>query len=220
MVVDLVKNEGYSDMGKYVGPVCRLCRREGAKLFLKGSRCHTKSCSFEKRDTPPGMHKWKRGKVSEYGQRLREKQKVKRYYGVYETQFINTFREAERQQGNTGENLLRLLERRLDNVVCKANFAASTSQARQLIVHGHIRVNGRKLTIPSYLIREGDVIEPMDKEKSKKLIKECLESSSDNAPSWLEMSKEAATAKVVQMPTRDEIGIEVKEQMIVEFCSR
>ncbi len=207
-------------MGRHVSAVCKLCRREGMKLFLKGSRCQTKSCSFERRDTPPGQHKWKRGKISEYGVRLREKQKLKRYYGVYQTQFMNTYREAERQKGNTGENLLVLLERRLDNVVRRANLAHSRAQARQLVTHGHIAINGRKLDIPSYLVKVGDVITVVGKEVSQKLISAIAESAPEDAPSWLEVSKSPASARVVELPNRSEVTLEIREQLIVEFCSR
>jgi len=208
-------------MGRYVGPVCRLCRREGAKLFLKGSRCHTKLCSYEKRETPPGMHNWRRGKISEYGQRLREKQKLKRYYGIYDKQFRSYFYKAENQSGNTGENLIVLLERRLDNAVCRGKFAHSRRHARQLIGHGHLLVNGKKVTIPSYIIQEGDVIQVRDKENSKKVVQEVLESSATrDLPSWLELAQETPAIKIVQLPVRSEIQIEIREQMIVEFCSR
>lgn len=207
-------------MGRYTGPVCRLCRREGTKLFLKGDRCQGGKCSLERRDRPPGMHNWRRGKISEYGQRLREKQKVKRYYGVYETQFKNYFKIAAKQKGNTGENLLTLLERRLDNVVCRAGFAYSRPQSRQIIAHGHICVNGKKLDIPSYLVKEGDVISVRKKESSEKLVKTICENHSAEAPSWIEKTPDNVEFKVVSLPVRNEISIKIDEQLIVEFCSR
>ena len=207
-------------MGRYTGPVCKKCRREGAKLFLKGDRCNSGKCGLERRDRPPGMHHWRRGKVSEYGQRLREKQKVKRYYGVYETQFKNYFALASKQKGNTGELLLVLLERRLDNVVCRGGLAFSRPQARQFIGHGHFLVNGKKVDIPSYLIKEGDVITVKPKDNVQKLIKEVYDACTAEAPSWIEKTPDKAEIKVVNMPARSEIQIEIQEQMIVEFCSR
>ena len=162
-------------MARYTGPKCRLCRREGAKLFLKGSRCDTARCAFERRDFPPGMRSWGRRKVTPYGLQLREKQKVKRYYGVLERQFRLAFKRAERARGNTGENLLLTLERRLDNVVACVGFAASRSGARQMIRHGHILVNGRRVTIPSQEVAPGDEITVANREKSKALVQANLE---------------------------------------------
>lgn len=205
-------------MGRYTGATCRLCRRESVQLYLKGHRCYSKQCDVS---SPPGMHNWRRSKLSEFGKRLREKQKVKRYYGIYERQFKNYFKIASNEKGNTGENLLVLLERRLDNVVCRGQFATSRATARQLITHGHLLVNGKKVDIPSYLVKDGDVIEPRKKESSKNAVEKNIEAPVPaGVPSWLELSKEAPSIKVVQKPVRDEIQIEVQEQMIVEFCSR
>ncbi|MGE5297413.1 MAG: 30S ribosomal protein S4 [Solirubrobacterales bacterium] len=210
-------------MGRYVGPSCRICRREGMKLFLKGSKCETAKCQVERRQRSlaPGMHGWRKGRLSEYGVRLREKQKIKRYYGVYEQQFMRLFKEAARLPGNTGENLLQLLERRLDNVVYKLNFAASRKAARQLITHGHVHVNGRKVDIPDYIIKIGDKLTLKDSEKSLKRVKEQLESNPNFATQgWLQLDREKPAATVVALPTRPDIQIPVEEQLVVEFCSR
>lgn len=205
-------------MGRYTGPTCRLCRREGTQLYLKGHRCYTKECKL---DSPPGMHNWRKGKLSEFGRRLREKQKVKRYYGIMERQFKSYFEKAEKMPGNTGENLLVLHERRLDNVVCRGHFAHSRSSARQLIAHGNILVNGKKIDIPSYLVKVGDVITPKQKDKIKALVQGNVDNPVPAAiPSWLEVSNEALTIKVVQQPSREEIQINIEDQLIVEFCSR
>ena len=210
-------------MGRYVGPSCRICRREGMKLFLKGTKCETAKCQVERRQRSlaPGMHGWRRGRLSEYGVRLREKQKIKRYYGVYEQQFMRLFREASRLPGNTGQNLLQLLERRLDNVVYKLNFAASRKAARQLIAHGHIRINGRKVDIADYIMKIGDKISIKDSEKSLKRVKEQLESNPNfTTQGWLQLDREKPAATVVALPTRPDIQIPVEEQLVVEFCSR
>lgn len=210
-------------MGRYVGPSCRICRREGMKLFLKGSKCETAKCQVERRQRSlaPGMHGWRKGRLSEYGVRLREKQKIKRYYGVYEQQFMRLFREAARLPGNTGENLLQLLERRLDNVVYKLNFAASRKAARQLITHGHIRINGRKVDVADYIMKIGDKITIKDSEKSLKRVKAQLESNPNfTTQGWLQLDREKPAATVVALPTRPDIQIPVEEQLVVEFCSR
>ncbi|HSW01893.1 MAG TPA: 30S ribosomal protein S4 [Sedimentisphaerales bacterium] len=210
-------------MGRYTGPSCRICRREGMKLFLKGTKCETAKCQVERRQRSlaPGMHGWRKGRLSEYGVRLREKQKIKRYYGVYEQQFIRMFHEASRLPGNTGENLLQLLERRLDNVVYKLNFAGSRKAARQLITHGHIRINGRKVDVADYIMKIGDKITVKDSEKSLKRIKEQLESNPNfTTQGWLQLDREKPAATVVAMPTRPDIQIPVEEQLVVEFCSR
>ena len=208
-------------MGRHTGPVCRLCRREGMKLFLKGARCETAKCSVSRREYPPGMHSWRRGKFSAYGTQLREKQKLKRAYGLFEKQFRLYFAEAERKQGNTGENLLILLERRLDNVIYVLGFALSRAQGRQLIAHGHITVNGRRVDIPSYSVRPGDVIEPYASEKSKQLIRGYLEQSEERQmPGWLERSTDPPKGSVVNMPTRDDVTLPVQEQLVVEFSSK
>ncbi|HQI27376.1 MAG TPA: 30S ribosomal protein S4 [Sedimentisphaerales bacterium] len=210
-------------MGRYTGPSCRICRREGMKLFLKGTKCETAKCQVERRQRSlaPGMHGWRKGRLSEYGVRLREKQKIKRYYGVYERQFMRMFHEASRLPGNTGENLLQLLERRLDNVVYKLNFAASRKAARQLITHGHIRINGRKIDIADYIMKIGDKITVKDSEKSLKRVKEQLESNPNfTTQGWLQLDREKPAATVVALPTRPDVQIPVEEQLVVEFCSR
>jgi len=210
-------------MGRYLGSSCKYCRREAMKLMLKGVRCETAKCPVEKkqRNLSPGMHSWRRGRASEYGVRLREKQKVKRYYGLLERQFMRYFHEAERMKGNTGEILLQLLERRLDNVLYKLNFAPSRKAARQLITHGHIYVKGRKVNISDYTIKVGDKITVKGSEKSKKKIKGQLESNPNfTTQSWLQVDSEKPEATIVALPTRDDIQIPVQEQLIVEFCSR
>lgn len=210
-------------MGRYLGSSCKHCRREAMKLMLKGVRCETAKCPIEKkqRNLTPGMHSWRRGRASEYGVRLREKQKVKRYYGLLERQFMRYFHEAERMKGNTGEILLQLLERRLDNVLYKLNFAPSRKAARQIITHGHIYVEGRKVNIGDYTIKVGDKITVKGSEKSKKKIKGQLESNPNfTTQSWLQVNSEKPEATVVALPTRDDIQIPVQEQLIVEFCSR
>ncbi len=210
-------------MGRYLGPSCRRCRREGMKLMLKGGRCETAKCPIEKkqRNLAPGMHAWRRGRTSEYAVRLREKQKVKRYYGVLEKQFMRYFHKAERMKGNTGETLLQLLERRLDNVVYKLNFAASRKAARQLISHGHIYVNGHKVDISDYTTKVGDKITLKSSDKSTNKVKQQLESNPNfSAQSWLQLVREKPEATVVALPSRDDIQIPVEEQLVVEFCSR
>ncbi|MCK4913666.1 MAG: 30S ribosomal protein S4 [Planctomycetes bacterium] len=210
-------------MGRYLGSSCKYCRREGVKLMLKGIRCETAKCPIEKkqRNLAPGMHSWRRGRASEYGVRLREKQKVKRYYGLYDGQFMRYFHEAERIKGNTGQILLQLLERRLDNVVYKLNFAASRKSARQLILHGHVYVNGRKVNISDRTVKIGDRITLKKSDKSAKRVKEQLESNPNFVvQSWLQLDREKPEATIVAMPTRDDIQIPVDEQLVVEFCSR
>jgi len=210
-------------MGRYLGSSCKQCRREGMKLMLKGIRCETAKCPIEKkqRNLGPGMHGWRKGRSSDYGVRLREKQKIKRYYGLLDRQFMRCFMQAERIKGNTGENLLQLLERRLDNVVYKLNFAPSRKSARQLIAHGHIYVNGRKNNISDYTTKIGDKITVKKSEKSSKRIKEQLESNPNfTTQGWLQLSREGCEATVVAFPTRDDIQIPVDEQFVVEFCSR
>ncbi len=210
-------------MGRYLGSSCKLCRREGVKLMLKGIRCETAKCPVEKkqRNLAPGMHGWRRGRYSEYAVRLREKQKVKRYYGLFERQFMRYFHKAERLKGNTGETLLQLLERRLDNVVYKLNFAPSRKAARQLIAHGHIHVNGRKVDIPDYTTGVGDKITVKGSNKSLKKIKEQLDTNPNfAAQNWLQLSREKPEATIVALPDRADIQIPVEEQLVVEFCSR
>ena len=210
-------------MGRYLGSSCKNCRREGMKLMLKGIRCETAKCPVEKkqRNLAPGMHGWRRGRASEYAVRLREKQKVKRYYGLLERQFMRYFHKAERTKGNTGETLLQLLERRLDNVVYKLNFAPSRKAARQLISHGHIYVNQRKVDISDYTTKIGDKIMVKGSERSLKRIKEQLETNPNfTTQGWLQLARDRAEATIVALPTRDDVQIPVEEQLVVEFCSR
>ena len=210
-------------MGRYLGSSCKQCRREGMKLMLKGVRCETAKCPIEKkqRNLGPGMHGWRKGRSSDYGVRLREKQKIKRYYGLLDKQFMKCFQKAERIKGNTGENLLQLLEMRLDNVVYKLNFAPSRKASRQLICHGHVYVNGRKVNISDYTTKIGDKITVKKSDKSSKKIKEQLESNPNfTTQGWLQLSRENIEATVVALPTRDDIQIPVEEQFVVEFCSR
>ena len=210
-------------MGRYLGSSCKHCRREGVKLMLKGIRCETAKCPVEKkqRNLAPGIHGWRRGRASEFGVRLREKQKVKRYYGILEQQFMRFYRRAERGKGNTGEVLLQLLERRLDNVVYKLNFAPSRKAARQLITHGHVRVNGRKVDIGDYTTKIGDKITIKGSDKSIKKVKEQLESNPNfTTQGWLQLSREKPEATIVALPSRDDVQIPVEEQLVVEFCSR
>ena len=211
-------------MGRYLGPVCRLCRREGMKLMLKGGRCETAKCAMERqwRSQPPGMQAWRRRrrKASNYGVRLREKQKVKRYYGVFERQFMLYFRRAERMKGNTGDALLSLLERRLDNVVAKLGFAPSHRAARVGVAHGHFYVNGRRLSRPSYLVKPGDRISVKPSERSKKFIRQALGEGAPPVQPWLNVDPERLEASVEAMPTREDVQIPVEEQLIIEMCSR
>jgi small subunit ribosomal protein S4 len=206
-------------MARYTGPSCKLCRREGVKLFLKGDRCLSDKCALAKRATPPGQHGAARKKVEEYGRQLREKQKAKRYYGVAEKQFKNYYTIADRKEGQAGENLLVLLERRLDNVVYRMGMAASRKEARQLVRHGHFTVNGKKANIPSILIKAGDVVavKSMDSEKLKALIAE-LETKT--APKWLDVDKTNATAKVLAITTREDVDFPFEEQLIIELYSK
>lgn len=208
-------------MARYTESVCRLCRREGLKLYLKGDRCYTPKCAVERRAYAPGQHGQGRKKVSEYGLQLREKQKARRMYGILEGQFRRYFEKAERQKGITGENLLRLLERRLDNVIYRLGFGASRNESRQLVRHGHFTVNGRKVNIPSYMIRVGDVIAVRDKSKESPRVKELLERAGDRTPpAWLELEADQARARVVDLPTREQIDAPVREHLIVELYSR
>jgi len=208
-------------MARYTGPVCRLCRREGVKLFLKGDRCYSGKCAIEKRSYAPGQHGQRRSKQSEYGLQLREKQKARRIYGVLEGQFETYFDKAERKKGVTGENLLVLLESRFDNVVYRAGFAASRNQARQFVRHNHFTVNGQKANIPSMELKVGDVIQLKDKSKNSALIKELADNlGTKNPPAWLELDVDNLSAKVVRMPSKEDIDIPVEEQMIVELYSK
>ncbi|MDR7417178.1 MAG: 30S ribosomal protein S4 [Armatimonadota bacterium] len=208
-------------MGRYTGSVCRLCRREGVKLYLKGEKCYTDKCPLVKRPYPPGMHAGSvRRKASEYGLRLREKQKLRRIYGVYERQFRRYFEEAAKAKGVTGTRLLQLLETRLDNVVYRLGLASSRKEARQAIVHGHIAVDGRKVTIPSYQVRPGQTIGLTGRGRHNERIQVLLESRSTRPPSWLEFDPETATGRVLALPSREEIDVPVQEQLVVEFYSR
>ena len=208
-------------MARYTGPVCRLCRREGAKLYLKGDRCYSDSCSFTKRSYAPGQHGQARKKVSEYGLQLREKQRARRVYGVLEGQFRTYFDKADGQKGITGENLLVLLERRLDNVVYRLGFAASRTQARQLVRNRHFTVNGKRVDIPSYQIKPGDVIQVKETSKQSPLIKEIAEAvTTKTTPAWLEVQAEEMIGKIVRYPNRDEIDTPIQEHLIVELYSR
>ena len=208
-------------MARYTGSVCRLCRREGAKLFLKGTRCYTKKCSFERRPTPPGQHGVRRRKMGEFGIQLREKQKVRRVYGVLERQFRNYYRDAESHAGVTGEALLQSLETRLDNVVFRLGFGASRPQARQLVAHGHFAVNGVPTDVPSYALKPGDRIEVREGRKSReafKVIKETLRSH--QAPEWLSLDGAKMAGSVVSIPRRDQMPLDLSEQLVVEYYSR
>ena len=208
-------------MARYKGPVCKLCRREGEKLYLKGARCYSEKCSFDRRPYAPGDNGQGRRKVSEYGLQLREKQKVRRMYGIMEKQFRNYFEEAEMQGGVTGENFLRLLERRLDNVVYRMGFASSRSEARQFVLHGHIKVNGRKVNIPSYRVDESDVISVKDSSRKLQRFKDIFEFNAEiTPPSWLSVDLEKAEGTVVSMPEREDIDHPIEEHLIVEFYSR
>ncbi len=212
-------------MGRYIGPVCKLCRAERTKLFLKGSKCLTDKCPLERRPYPPGQHgPNKPAKMTSYGAQLREKQKVKRFYGVMERQFRRYFEMAEKQRGKTGDNLLILLERRLDNVVYRLGFAYSRRHARQLVSHGHILVNGRKVDIPSYLVKEGDEISfkprSAQNENIKAMIEDLKNTRASSVPSWLETDWDNMKGRVVSLPTRDDVSLPVEEHLIVELYSK
>ena len=207
-------------MARYTGAVCKLCRREGKKLFLKGARCYTGKCAFERRQYAPGQHGQSRKKTSEYGVQLRAKQQAKRYYGIQEGQFHKYFLMAERRQGVTGENLLRICESRLDNIVYLLGWANSRAEARQLVTHGHFTVNGKKVDIPSYLTKAGDEVAIKDKSKESDKFKSLRESDGRPVPQWLDLNAEAATAKIVALPDREQIATPVEEHLIVEFYSK
>lgn len=211
-------------MARYTGPVCKLCRREGSKLLLKGDRCFTPKCVMEpnKRPYPPGQHQQqRRRKVSEFGMQLREKQKAKHIYGVLEKQFRKLFAEAERRQGATGENLLQLLETRLDNVVYRLGFADSRRQSRQLVRHGHFEVNGRKTDIPSFLVKPGDVISVQERSRKLEPFTRAMENiASKTIPSWLSIDPASMTGRAISAPSRADIDAALNEQLIVEYYSR
>ena len=208
-------------MARYTKSVCRLCRRENLKLFLKGERCYTEKCAIDRRNYAPGQHGQSRKKFSDYGAQLREKQKVKRLYGLLENQFRNTFKEADRQKGITGEILLTLLERRLDNTVYRLGFANSRNEARQFVRHNHFMVNQAKVNIPSFLVKPGDVIELREKSKKVVHILEALEGvARRGVPQWLELDKEQMKGSVKALPTREDITIPIQEKLIVELYSK
>ena len=208
-------------MARYTDAVCRLCRREGQKLFLKGDRCYTDKCAVTRRAYAPGQHGQGRSKASEYGTQLREKQKAKRYYGILEKQFEGYFEMASKKQGKTGENLLSILETRLDNVAYTLGFAMSRAEARQLVRHGHIKVDGKKVNIPSYLVKPGMTITLKDSSRGLDKIKANVEANAfRQPPKWLEYDAENLTAKVIAQPARDDIDFPIEEQLIVEFYSK
>ena len=207
-------------MAKYTDAKCRLCRREGGKLFLKGDKCYKTSCPFEKRPVAPGQHGADRKKVSEYGKQLREKQKTKRIYGVLEGQFRAYYEKADRMKGITGENMLSLLERRLDNVVFRMGIGSSRSQARQLVTHAHFTVNGKNVNIASYSVKVGDVVAVKESKKDNKYFTEIKSMKIGNMPKWLEFNPETLEGKILALPQRDDIDITIAEHMIVELYSK
>ena len=208
-------------MARYTGPSCKLCRREGTKLFLKGDRCTSSKCALEHRSTAPGQHGAARKKVSEYGVHFREKQKARRYYGVLETQFRNYYAEAERMEGITGQNLLTLLERRFDNVVYRMGMAASRKEARQLVLHGHFTLNGKNVNIPSLIVKTGDVISVKEASRASVKIKALAEDlATKTAPKWLDVDKNGLSVKVATLPARDDVDFDFNEQLIVELYSK
>ena len=208
-------------MARYTGAVCRLCRREGTKLYLKGERCYSDKCSLNKRQYAPGQHGQGRKKLSEYGVQLREKQKARRYYGILEGQFRHYFELAEKKQGITGENLLSILETRLDNVAYRLGIGTSRAEARQLVRHGHVLVNGKKVNIPSFLVSVGDVITLKEASRGSEKIKAVLEATSGRAvPKWLDYNRDTLEAKVIAAPAREDIDLEIAEHLIVELYSK
>lgn len=208
-------------MARYTGALCRLCRREGDKLNLKGNRCNTEKCSIERRKYAPGQHGQSKGKISDYGTQLREKQKARRIYGVMERQFRNYFEKASSMKGVTGEILLQFLERRLDNVVYRMGFAINRREARQLVRHGHFKVNGKRVSIPSYLIKAGDMVEVKDESKSLSAITESIQIAEHRGfPEWIEIKTDELKGKVLRVPSREEMSIPVQEQLIVELYSK
>ena len=208
-------------MARYIGPVCKQCRRENMKLFLKGERCYTDKCSYDRRPYPPGVHGQRRVKFTEYGVRLREKQKVRRIYGMLEKQFHRYFQMADRQKGVTGENFLNLLERRLDSAVYRLGLGATRADARQIVRHKHMLVNGNPVNIPSYLLRAGDKITIREKSKGKARFEAALETASRReTPEWIEFDRETMTGTIKTLPNREAITLPIQEQMIVEFYSR
>lgn len=208
-------------MARYTGAVCKLCRREGKKLFLKGDRCYTGKCAFDRRSYAPGQHGQSRKKSSEYGLQLRAKQTAKRYYGIQEGQFHKYFLMAERRQGMTGENLLRICESRLDNAIYLLGWASSRAEARQLVNHGHYKVNGKKVDIPSYLLKAGDVISIKEKSRDSEKIKAVIEANAARpVPEWIDKNADAFEGKIVKLPDRDQIAVPVEDHLIVELYSK
>lgn len=210
-------------MARYIGPVCRICRREGMKLFLKGERCHSEKCAVERRNVPPGQHgKDRRPKLTGYGLQLREKQKLRRAYGLMETQFRNLFEKASKMKGVTGEQLLSMLERRLDNVVYRMGLGTSRAQARQLVRHGHIQVNGRKVNIPSYMVKLNDVVEVREKSRNNPAILAARDATAHTpSPNWLDVDRENLKGRVIGYPKREElVQIQLNEQLVVELYSK
>ncbi|MBS1877774.1 MAG: 30S ribosomal protein S4 [Acidobacteria bacterium] len=210
-------------MARYNGPSCRQCRREGMKLFLKGERCHTEKCAIEKRNFPPGQHgKDRKPKIVGYGLQLREKQKARRYYGILEQQFRNLYEKASAQKGITGDNMLNMLERRLDNVIYRMGFGTSRPQSRQIVRHGHIQVNGRKVNIPSYVVKPGDIVEVREKSRNNPTILGARDATAHApSPNWLEVDREGLKAKVLGQPKREDlVQIQLNEQLIVELYSK
>ena len=206
-------------MAKLIGPSCRQCRREGCKLFLKGDRCTSKKCAFERRQSLPGQHGAARKRVTEYGLQLREKQKVKRAYGILEKQFRKYYEEAERMKGVTGENMLSLIERRLDNVVYRMGIGASRSECRQIVNHGHITVNGKRVNVPSYNVKPADVIAIKENKKDLQMFKD-LKGMKIIMPKWLEFNSEKLEGKILANPSREDIDLNIKEHLIIELYSR
>ena len=206
-------------MAKLIVPSCRQCRREGCKLFLKGDRCTTKKCAFERRPSLPGQHGAARKRVTEYGLQLREKQKVKRAYGILEKQFRKYYEEAERMKGITGENMLSLIERRLDNVVYRMGIGASRSECRQIVNHGHITVNGKRVNIPSFIVKPGDIIAIKENKKELQIFKD-LKGMKIVMPKWLEFNSEKLEGKILSLPSREDIDLNIKEHLIIELYSR
>ena len=208
-------------MARYIDASCKLCRREGQKLFLKGERCYTNKCAVGRRPYAPGQHGAQRKKISEYGLQLREKQKAKRFYGLLESQFRKYFEIANRKKGVTGENLLQLLESRLDNVVYRLGFGTTRAEARQLVTHGHFTVNGKKLNIPSYIVKVGDTVDVSEKGKKSVRFKEILDiTGAKIVPKWLEVDQENLKGKIVALPAREDIDLNVQEHLIVELYSK
>jgi small subunit ribosomal protein S4 len=207
-------------MARYTGPVCRLCRREGTKLYLKGDRCYTDKCALSRRNYAPGQHGQSRSKLTNHGVQLREKQKVRRYYGVLEGQFKQYYEMASKQSGVTGENFLKLLESRIDNVVYRLGLATSRAEARQLVVHGHFSLNGKRVNVPSILLSVGDVIEIIEKSRSSAKFKELVENHKSSVPQWLSVDPENMQGRVIAEPSREDIELPIEEHLIVEWYSK